>query len=85
MPVTSIKIGDNKLMFITQQFDKMLSINLYICDDDYVPVGKPHVSELEIDEETYHRNLRKESIERDQFMQGFSTNPEWTPGYIEEP
>lgn len=88
MPATTIRIkrdsGESRLMFITDQVDNTLTINVYPCDENYIPKGKPITSTIVgRNEEDYHRNLRKDASEKDQLMKGYCTNPEWNPGYVE--
>lgn len=86
MPATSIKITkdetEHRLMFITDQLTGGLRVSIYACDEEFVPLNKPHVVELEGDEEDYHKKLRKDSHEKGHFVAGHSTNPEWSPDYV---
>ena len=89
MPATTIKIEkdgtETRLMFITDQVDKTLTINVYPCNESYIPQGRPVTSTLiDREEEDYHKNLRKDAMERDQLVKGFCTNPEWNPDYKPE-
>ncbi len=82
MPVTTLHIGDNRMMFITQEFeDKSIAIDIYLCDKDYIPVGQPtgKMSGTNFTEAEYHINLRKDAHSKGQFVPGHSTNPEWNP------
>lgn len=89
MPATTIKIsndkGETRLMFITDQVDNTLTINVYGCDENCIPKGSPVTSIItDKNEEEYHRSLRSDAMERDQLIKGNCTNPEWTPGYEPE-
>lgn len=89
MPVTALQLPDPKtggtrrLMFITQDFNEHLSIDVYQCDIDWNPMGQATLGTHIDDEETYHRKLREESSKRGHFMPEYSTNPEWSPGYVD--
>jgi len=86
MPATSLRIkkedSEHRLMFITDPSDGYITVNIYACNEEFIPVGKPQVIDLQTDEETYHRSLRKDSNEKGHFVAGHSTNPEWNEGYI---
>ena len=88
MPATTLWITDEvrdiKMMFITQSFEESeITVNIYKCDDDFIPRGEPVTRELHGSEEDYHKNLRKDAFEKGHFVSGHSTNPEWNPGYVE--
>ena len=86
MPATSLWISDDKdikMMFITQSFEEnQFTVNIYRCDDDFIPKGEPVTRDLSGSEEEYHRSLRKDSNSKGHFISGHSTNPEWNPGYV---
>ena len=89
MPATTIKIsndkGETRLMFITDQVDNTLTVNVYGCDENCIPKGTPVTSIItDKNEEEYHRNLRNDAMERNQLVIGYCTDPEWTPGYKAE-
>lgn len=95
MPVTALLLPDpksgegktKKVKFITQDFKENLSVDIYPCDDEWVPYGQPTQGTHLSDEEKYHRELRQEASKRGHFVPEQSTDPEWSPGYIapEEP
>jgi hypothetical protein len=91
MPVTAIKIGDVRLKFITtptdyiqkgEEFKQFLIIDLYQCDNEFIPTGTASRSIHEDDEQEYHIKLRVEALAKRHFIQAQSTDPEWTPGYL---
>lgn len=87
MPATTLWIvqedKEYKMMFITQQYgEKDFTVNIYGCDDDFIPKGEPMTRDLVGKEEDYHKNLRKDSEEKGHYVPGHSTNPEWNPGYV---
>lgn len=87
MPATTLWITDSekeiKMMFITTTYDEGgFTLNIYGCDEDFIPKGEPVTKELIGDEADYHRNLRKDASEKGHFVSGHSTNPEWNPGYV---
>jgi len=84
MPQTAIRINNKNMVVITQQFDKTLAINAYTTDKDFFPLGNPLFSELEISEEEYHKNLRKDATKAGHFIPAYSTDPEWNPDYNPE-
>lgn len=89
MPVTSIEIKDKqgisrKLQFITEQYETGLYVAVYTCDKDWIPRGTPSQTTDVRTEEVYHRELREKAFETGDLVPQYCTNPEWTPGYIEE-
>jgi len=89
MPTTAVRIknlrGEEKrLKFMTVQNGTQLDIDIYVCDDNFIPIGDPHMSALEVDEEFYHRNLRKDSIAHGDLVKEECTNPEWHPDFISD-
>lgn len=90
MPCTSLRLPDQKrpgkfinVKFITQDFDINLSVDIYQCDNEWTPSGKPTQGTHIDDEKTYHINLRSEADKRGHFVKEQSTDPHWNPGYIE--
>jgi len=90
MPVTALELPDRKsngpnkrIKFITQDFAVNLSVDVYQCDNDWIPMGEPTQGTHTDDEEMFHRNLRSEAIKRNHFVADESTNPEWNPGYVD--
>lgn len=86
MPATSVWISndktDQRMMFITQVYNETgFTVNIYRCDEDFIPRGEPVTRELTGNEVDYHKSLRKASAERGQYVPGHSTNPEWNPDY----
>lgn len=94
MACTAIKIGDVRMRFITTPVllphketneEKLFTrIELYSCDEDFIPTGTASVSIHELDEETYHKQLRAQASEKDHFIAGESTDVEWNPNYKPE-
>lgn len=92
MPTTALKVGEQRIKFITMGSElikskdgtrekSFLNIELRICDEDFIPVGPGSISVHEDDEETYHRNLRAQAHEKGHFVPEESTDHEWNPGY----
>ena len=93
MPVTALLLPDiknsipgatKKIKFVTQDSKEHLLVDIYECNEDWIEVGKPTEGTHIDNEETYHRNLRIESMKRGHFVRGQSTNPEWNPDYVED-
>ncbi len=84
MPQTALTIKDKNIVIITQQFDEELSINAYSADHNFMPLGEPVLSSLKINEEEYHKTLRKDANIHGHYVKGYSTNPEWNPDYNAE-
>lgn len=93
MPATTLHITDkdgkeNRLMFITDTIDNVLTLNVYPCTEDYVPRGNPVTTSFVLPEgkteADYHKNLRSDALEKGHLVKGHCTNPEWNPGYKPE-
>ncbi len=95
MAVTALQIGDQKIKFLTtpaqlitsedgQSQKLFLTIELRICDEDFIPVGMSSMSVHEGDEESYHKALRIASKEKGHFVPEESTDYEWNPDYKPE-
>lgn len=89
MPVTAVRTKDKsgqelRLQFMTIPSEKGLLIDIYMCDPEFVPTGKPEHLLEEVDEVEYHKKLREAATEAAEFEPGYSSNPEWNPGYVEE-
>lgn len=91
MPLTSIKTRDHKkgtdiyIQFFTipKQEGDGIVVRPSICNEDWKPIAEVEPFLLSEEEEDYHRRLREASVEKGEFVQAYSTNPEWTPGYVE--
>lgn len=82
MPVTALTInGQNMLFMTTQRLDHedIVDVDIHLADEDFLPKGTTSLGVANKNEETYHRELRKEAKERNQFVAEHSTNPEWNP------
>ena len=86
MPATSLWVvhedKEHRMMFITQQFgDNEFTVNIYRCNEDFIPSGEPVTKDLYGKEDTYHKSLRKDASKKGHYIPGHSTNPEWNPDY----
>jgi len=95
MAVTALKIGEQRLKFMTTPEESItsrdgttqklfLTIDLRICDEDFIPVGSGSVSVHEGTEEDYHKALRKAAQEKGHFVPEESTDYQWHPDYKPE-
>jgi hypothetical protein len=88
MPCTALKIVkdgvENRIKFISQQQQTFTELLVYKCDQDFKVEGQPEHNASEMDEETYHRQLRVQSQKHGHFIPEESTNPEWNPDYKPE-
>ena len=85
MALTSLKISEeSRLQFITDSLENFTRVLVYTCNEDWEPQGEPAISADKRDEETFHKNLRKEAKEKDHYIPERSTNPEWNPDFKEE-
>lgn len=86
MPCTALKIVEGetvrRLKFLTVPEPDRLVVDIYLCDEDFIPTERLSggmFMDPPVIEEEYHKNLRKESAEKGQFISEESTNPEWNP------
>lgn len=95
MSVTALKIEDKRIKFMTfpeelitsengQDHKNFITIDLRICDENFIPSGVSSYSVYDGSEEDYHKTLRIEAHEKGHFIPEESTNPEWNPDYKEE-
>lgn len=95
MAVTALKIGETRIKFMTVPGTPVLSddgtttksflqVELFSCDEDFIPQGMSSRSIHEDDEETYHKKLREQAHEKGHFVPEESTDIEWNPGYNPE-
>lgn len=90
MACTALKITklDGQIVrvkFMTVPTPTHTDVDIYNCDEEFIPIGNPEMGVSEMDEETYHKKLRVEATERGQFVPEESTDRHWNPGYIEPP
>jgi len=87
MPVTAVKTKSKdreelRLQFMTIQHEDGLAIDIYKCDNEWIPIGAPDkIFQEDVDEEKYHKALRDTSDQHGEFQKAYSSNPEWNPGY----
>jgi len=95
MPVTALKVGDQRVKFITTGSEVItskdgttektfLTVDLRVCDEDFIPLRQGNISVHDEDEETYHRKLRIAAKERGHFVPEESTDHQWHPDYKPE-
>lgn len=85
MPVTSIKTvqGDKEtnLQFLTTSVGELLEVEIYLCNDQWIPQIKIGRSIDNRSEEDYHKELRKDAHDREQLVKKYCTDPEWNPDF----
>jgi len=90
MAVTALKIGKYRMKFMTLpekliksndgETEKLFfTVDLRVCDEDFIPTGKGSFSINEGTEEDYHKTLRKAAQEEGHYIPEESTDPEWNP------
>lgn len=84
MATTAIKITGpdgsvKRAKFMTVPQGIHCDVDVYACNEDFVPIGEPSIGVSEMDEPEYHIKLRKEADAKGQFVPEESTNPEWNP------
>lgn len=84
MAATAIKTEKGNLVFMTVQKEAGIDIDVYAASEEFTPITSTSRGEDTRDEETYHRELRKEASAHGQYVPGYSTNPEWNPDYKAE-
>jgi hypothetical protein len=56
-----------------------LDVEVYVCDEEFVPQGRTSKTVQDRSEEDYHKDLRAQAAEKGHFVPEESTNPEWNP------
>ena len=81
MATTAIRITKDgnisRLKFMTVWNGQFLDVDVYHCDEKFLPTGTPLQGVDPREEKEYHMELRKESKARGQFVPEESTNNEW--------
>lgn len=88
MPCTAIRIKKDdkiiRLKFITVAHEIYTDVDVYQCNEEFIPVGKPEMGVHKSLEHDYHTELRSEAAKLGQFVPEESTNPEWNPNIGED-
>lgn len=84
MATTAIKITApngvvNRLKFMTVSQGIHCDVDVFTCNDDFIPIGTPASGVSAFDEPEYHIKLRKEADAKGQYVREESTNSEWDP------
>jgi hypothetical protein len=90
MACTALKITKQdgtivRIKMMTVWNPPQTDVDLYHCNDDFMPIGNAMMSASPMDEEVYHKELRIQATAKGQFIPEESTDPEWSPGYVEPP
>jgi hypothetical protein len=84
MALTSLEMEQNgkmhRLQFMTEQHPTGLYVAVQSCTDKWIPIGPPSETTDIRDEETYHRELRIDSVKHGTYVPQYSTDPQWNPG-----
>jgi len=88
MPCTALKITKEdgtivRIKFLTIWNPPFTDIDLFTCNEDFAPIGNPGITQVEMDEESYHKKLRIDASAKNQYVPEESTDPQWNPGYTE--
>lgn len=89
MACTALKVDDIRIKFMTNVIEApskdgstikpFLNVELYICDEDFIPEGNTSKSIIDREEEAYHRDLREQAFKKGHYIPEESTDPEWNP------
>ncbi len=86
MPITSViaklPSGEKYLQIVTQahpEDENKIAVLFQECDKDFMPIGGSDAGSDNRDEETYHKELRKQAAEKGELITSHSSNPEWNP------
>lgn len=74
-----------RMKFMTVPNPEHTDVDVYVCNEQFIPTEEPVMTTNLMDEETYHKKLRLEASERNQFIPEESTDRHWNPDYIEPP
>lgn len=71
-----------RLLFMTvPRLTGGVDVDLFLGDEEFLPIGTPSLGFSEINEVEYHISLRKQAKEKGQFVPDFSTDPELNPDF----
>jgi hypothetical protein len=88
MATTALVIKENgteqRLLFMTVPTETGVHVDLFLADENFMPIGTPSLGVNDKFEEDYHKQLRAISSEKGHYVAEYSTNPEWNPGYKPE-
>jgi hypothetical protein len=80
MPTTALKIKDKRLLFMTvAREDGRVDVDIFMADEQFLPIGKPSIGWCDKPEDVYHKELRQQAKEKGQLVTEYCTNPEWNP------
>lgn len=90
MPCSALKITKEdgtivRVKFMTVGTPTHTDVDIFNCNEEFIPIGDPEMGVSEMDQETYHKKLRLEASERGQYVPEESTDHHWNPGYVEPP
>lgn len=90
MPCTALQITQEdgtiqRIKFLTVWNPPVTDVDIYQCNEQFIPIGNPQMTTSPMDEETYHKKLRIEATEKGHFVPQESTDPHYSPGYVEPP
>lgn len=72
-----------RIKIMTVQIPGHIDVDIFNCNDEFIPIGEPLMSQVEGEEEMYHKKLRLEASEKGHYIPRESTDPQWNPGYVE--
>lgn len=73
-----------RVLFMTCPTPNGVDVDLFLADENFLPMGTPSLGVDTKKEDEYHKLLRKQASEKGQFVEEHSTNPEWNPNYKPE-
>jgi hypothetical protein len=81
MATTALTIDGKNFLFMTVPVPNAgVDVDIFTADEEFVAFGMASIgASHQKTEEEYHRDLRKQSKEKGQFVPAGSTNPEWNP------
>lgn len=90
MACTALKITKedgtvNRIKMMTVPYPGYVDVDVFNCNEEFIPIGEPMMSQVEMDESEYHKKLRSEASEKGHYVPEESTDPHWNPGYVEPP
>ena len=82
MAITSIKVEKEgqptlRSQFMTIPTETGVIVEIFQCDDRFIPIGEPQRGDSDMTEKAFHMKLRQQAYDHGQYVYENSTDPDW--------